>query len=378
MNPIIIIGGGVAGLSTAWHLALKGQKVVILEAGSVGEEASRAAAGMLTPSLEVLFGEERLLHLFLQALTYYRTFAPKLQEHAGQFLDFQTSGALLIAIDHDDEAELLRVYDYQKQLELPVELLTPAQIIQREPLVTNRLSAGIEVKNECFIDNLLLIQAFKKSLFKMGVVIQEKTPVEEVVYAGDRVVGVVAAGKEIRATSVVVATGIGQTIRGLEELKINLRPVKGQALELKSHDRTRRLSRVVRSIHRYPAYIVPRADGRLTVGATCEEMGTDPRLTAGAMMDLLYGTLKLIPSMEEMEFIAGWTGYRAAARDNAPIIGDTRIPGLYTALGLYRHGILLSPWVGHELANLIVDGKRAECFDVFGCARLMRKKTFSE
>src|SRR3990167_8157229 len=114
------------------------------------------------------------------------------------------------------------------------------------------------------------------------------------------------------------------------EIALPLRPVKGQILELKA-PLSLLPSRAIRSFHRHPAYLVPRSDGRLIVGATTEDVGLDDRPTAGAALDLLKGAWRVLPAIEEMEVLGHHVGFRAGARDHSPILGRTGIEGLTVA-----------------------------------------------
>ena len=105
------------------------------------------------------------------------------------------------------------------------------------------------------------------------------------------------------------------------------------------------------------SYLVPRRDGRLLVGATVEESGFDRRVTAGGLLGLLDGAWRALPGIEELPLDEIWTGLRPTARDDAPILGDSGLPGLVLATGHHRNGVLLLPVTADRLAAQILTGR---------------------
>ncbi len=372
-NPITIIGGGVIGLSIAWQLALRGKKVAVYEKNSVGSGATGAAAGMITPTSEIRFGEEELLKLFLESTSRYPSFIRELEKVSGHSTDFQTSGSLMVAIDHDDEAELERLFDYQKELGLEVNRLTPTEVREKEPLLSHQCVGGIFSASEYFLDARRLVESLKKALSAMNVPIFEGKKVESLEIQNGRVTSIQVGDEKIKMEQVIIASGIDQKVDGLpEELFFPIRPVKGQCVELQAPP-SLRLIHAVRTLHRYPVYLVPRSDGRLTIGATLEEMGHDTTVTAGSLLDLIYGAWKIFPSVTEMPVVQSWAGLRPASSDHKPILGPTSVNGLYVAMGMYRHGILLAPIVGELMAELVGEEKNSPFFEIFGSKRFQPK-----
>src|SRR3990167_1039427 len=258
MLPIAIIGGGVIGLSIGWHLTRCGAQVCLFEKGLVGCEASSAAAGMITPVSEVRWGEEDLTQLFLESLRAYPTFVKEIESASRLSTDFQTTGSLMIAIDHDDEAELNRLFEYQRELGLTVDWLNPSRITELEPLLTHQCVAGISSREECFLDNNRLVLALKEAFIKGGGKLFENRRVSAVEIEGQKlkairvtpspglrppspspalskVEGRVEGEEWMTISQLVLATGIHTKIEGLpDKMVLPIRPVKGQALEVKN------------------------------------------------------------------------------------------------------------------------------------------------
>jgi glycine oxidase len=147
-----------------------------------------------------------------------------------------------------------------------------------------------------------------------------------------------------------------------------VRPVKGQVLELRARESvgaaadgdrgsTPPCGRIVASER---VYLVPRADGRLIVGATSEEQGFDTIVTAGGVHELLREAYRLLPDVAEMELVDSMAGLRPGTPDNLPLIGPGAIEGLVLATGHYRNGILLAPLTGDAVAELLDQGELPE------------------
>jgi glycine oxidase len=104
------------------------------------------------------------------------------------------------------------------------------------------------------------------------------------------------------------------------------------------------------------AYLVPRRDGRLLIGATVEERGFDDTVTAGGLLGLLDGAWRAVPALEELPVDEIWTGFRPGSRDDAPILGPCRVDGLVLATGHHRNGILLTPITADAIRDCVVTG----------------------
>jgi glycine oxidase len=179
----------------------------------------------------------------------------------------------------------------------------------------------------------------------------------ELLVDGERVTGVtLAGGASLPAGTVVLAAGCwSRDLGGLAaELLPPVRPVKGQLLHLRGPAADPLCRRNVRGLE---VYVVPRADGRVVVGATVEEQGFDARVTAGAVHDLLRAALELLPDVAELELAETVAGLRPGSPDNAPLLGPAGVDGLVVATGHYRNGILLAPVTADAVAELLVSGR---------------------
>jgi glycine oxidase len=186
---------------------------------------------------------------------------------------------------------------------------------------------------------------------------------------GGRVEGVVLGdGTKVRADVVVLAAGAwARSIEGIgRELRPPVRPIKGQMLALRMNPTAPLLSHVVWAPS---AYLVPRRDGRLLVGATVEEKGYDAALTAGGVLTLLEAAWRAVPAIEELPIDEMWVGHRPGSRDDAPILGAGPLDGLIYATGHHRNGILLAPITADTIARLALDGVADAAIRPFGIER---------
>jgi glycine oxidase len=374
----IFVGGGVIGLCCAWRAAQRGARVAVLERAEPPAGATRVAAGMLAPVGELAFGEPELLEMTLASARIYPDFVAELEAATGRTTGYQRQGAIHIALDRDEAAELRRVHDLQRSLGLEAEWLPPRRCRELEPGLTPSFNGGVHAPGEAAVDPRALTatllaalagsgtEAARKSAAGGAAVAQgaapggaEVRPRTEVVgglFEGERLVGVrTAAGGELRAATVVLAAGAwaGEAEWLPEHARPPVRPVKGQVLELRNRDGAPPCERILASER---VYLVPRPDGRLIVGATSEERGFDTAVTAGGVHELLREAYRLLPEVAEMELVDSMAGLRPGTPDNLPLIGPGAIEGLLLATGHYRNGILLAPLTADAIAALL-DGE---------------------
>jgi len=349
---VVVIGAGAIGLSCAWRLAQGGARVAVLERGEPGRGATRVAAGMLAPVGELTFGEPELLRLTLEAARLYPGFVAELEAASGERTGYERLGALHVALDRDEAAQLRRVHDLQRSLELEAEWLPPRRCRDLEPGLTPSFHGGVLAAGEAAVDPRALTGALLAACVREGVEVRSGTEVVDGIFEGERLTGVRTPSEEVRADTVVLAAGAwsGATAWLPEEARPPVRPVKGQVVELRTRDREPPARHILASER---VYLVPRPDGRLVVGATVEEMGFDTAVTAGGVHELLREAYRLLPDVAEMELIGAVAGLRPGTPDNLPIVAPGAIEGLVLATGHYRNGILLAPLAAQTVANLL-------------------------
>jgi glycine oxidase len=330
----------------------------VIDKGQLGMGTTRVAAGMLAPIGELAFGEPELLKMTVGAAELYPGFVAELEEASGVCTEYRRDGALHVALDRDEAAELRRVHALQRSLGLEAEWLPPRRCRELEPGLTPSFAGGVHAPHEAAVDPRQLAEALRlacgKERFRYAL-----TAIEGLMLEAGRVVGVRTSGAEWRAGSVVLAAGAwsGQLEWLPEEARPPVRPVKGQILTLRTRDGSAACERIVASER---VYLVPRPDGRLLVGATVEEQGLDTAVTAGGVHELLREAYRLLPDVAEMELVETSAGLRPGTPDNLPLIGPGGLDGLIWATGHYRNGILLAPLTGYAVAELLATGESPE------------------
>ena len=351
---VLVVGGGVIGLSCAWRLA-RVDHVVTLVAPAPGHDgASWVAAGMLAPVTEVQFGEAALTSLLLEGAGQWKEFATTLEEATGHDIGFDETGTLTVALNSSDRAALDDLLAYQHSLGCTAYRRAPSECRALVPSLTPALRGGIEVPGDHQVDNRALLGALLVACQRNGV--QFVTQLVTALGSGPSVT--LADGSALNPDCVLLAAGTGTpAISGLEAVGLPaIRPVKGHILRLGPTADAPLLPRTVRAlVHGRSIYLVPRRDKTVVVGATVEERGSDTTVQAGAVHELLDDARAIVPGIDELELLEAQVGLRPATVDNTPCIGWTRLPGVAVATGHYRNGILLAPLTAAAVVALVAD-----------------------
>src|SRR5688572_1780477 len=205
-TEVLIIGGGVIGLTIARELRKKGVgRIAVVDRGPLGSEASWAAAGMLAPNIEV--DHVDFFHRFCtESLGLYPGFAESLKEETGIDIELDRSGTLYIAFTEPDVVELRARWERQKRADLEIEHLSAAEITSVEPLISRDVREGLVFPNDWQVENRKLLVALRKSCEITDVEILEQTDVVELLTDGRRVIGVRTSARDIYSETTVLAT----------------------------------------------------------------------------------------------------------------------------------------------------------------------------
>src|SRR5213592_2226637 len=197
---VIVVGGGVVGLCCAWRIAQRGGRTVILDSAELPAGATRVAAGMLAPVGELAFGEPELLQMTLAAAEVYPGFVGELEAASGTGSGYERCGALHVALDRDEAAELRRVHELQRSLGLGADWLPPRRCRELEPGLTPSFNGGVHAPEEAAIDPRRMSAALLTALEATGVEVRSGVDLAEAILDGDRIEGVrTTSGEELRA-----------------------------------------------------------------------------------------------------------------------------------------------------------------------------------
>ncbi|MCW2607268.1 MAG: glycine oxidase ThiO [Frankiales bacterium] len=351
MTDVVMAGGGVIGLAVAWRAAQAGLSVRVVDPAP-GSGASRAAAGMLAPVTEASYGEEALTALARASVARYPAFVAELEQASGLPVPLRTAGTLLVGFDEDDVRVLADLSEHHRELGLVAERLTPREARRREPSLSPRVRGALHTAEDLSVDGRALHAALLAACGAAGVEVVRQG-VRALLVEDGRAVGVLA-DEAVRGHAVVVALGAWSgRLEGAPGLPV--RPVKGQVLRLRGEQL---LGGTVRALVRGRAvYLVPYGDDGLVVGATVEELGFDPRVTAGAVLDLLRDAAEVVPGITELELLETLASWRPGTPDNAPLLGPCELPGLVLATGHHRNGVLLTPVTADLVTAFLVRGE---------------------
>jgi len=331
---VIVIGGGIVGLSLSIALRKRGASVLIVERGEPGREASHAAAGMLADfPLET---PATLQPLATASARMYPEFVHELQDESGMDVDLRDQGTIFFPSP----------VHLQERPTLLTDHPLPAALADLEPGLADLKRAAIYLR-ERSVDPRALTSAAVKAARHRGVDVSSGTTAEAVLFSSEKVSGISSDKSTYQAAIVVNCAGAwaGQIL----PCSIPTRPVKGQMLAVVGAARD-----LVRHVIRAPEiYLVPRSDGRILLGATVEDAGYDKRVDPDTVQRLHHAAIELVPGLGQARIHEAWAGLRPGSPDGLPILGATRTPGYFVATGHFRDGILLAPVTAHAMAQLI-------------------------
>ena len=347
---VIIVGGGIIGLSLSIALRKRGARVLVVERGEPGREASYAAAGMLVEcSLET---PALLQPLATASARMYPEFVHELQDESGVDVDLRDDGTIFFP-----SPEQLR-----ERPGFAEENSLPASLAELEPFLADPKRPATFLK-ERVVDPRTLGAAALKGAKHHGVDISSGSEVTEVLISGERVTGVRTEKTSYTAPAVVNCAGAWAGNLGPQ--RFPTRPVKGQMLSVVGGPRN-----TPRHVIRSPeVYLVPRSDGRVLIGATVEEAGFDKRTDPAVIEGMHRAALRLMPALSGARILEAWAGLRPGTPDNLPILGATATPGYFVATGHFRDGILLTPVTAQVMTQVVTGAKPEYDISAFSPAR---------
>ena len=364
-NPeILIVGGGVIGLSIARELYRRGSRnILVVDSGPVGREASFAAAGMLAPNAENEVVDD-FYHLCDESRQLFPELASELLAETGVDIELDTTGTIYASFSGEDSEHLAERYHRQTAAGIPVERLSAKETLAAEPCLSAGLSESLFFPNDWQVENRRLLAALKKWADAAGIIFLENSPVKSLVLENERITGAVTDSRTISAGTTVLATGAWTSLIKIANaaMPISVKPIKGQLISFVQEERKFR-----HVIYSPRGYLVPRADGRVLAGATVEDAGFDKTVTRQGVLRLQECAAEIAPFLKEADVIDSWAGLRPYADGGRPVIGPIPgLDGLFIATAHYRNGILLAPLTARIIAEKIADGVESLYFARFG------------
>jgi len=369
---VIVIGGGVIGCSIALRLAQARMRVMVVERGEPGGEASSAAAGMLAPQGEAI-ELDPFFELCAASRDAYPQFVAEIEELSGEEVGYRGDGTLLVGIEEKECRELDEIYAAQSRYGLPIERLDAAAVARRVTGLSPAIAAGIFIPGDHWVDNERLALGLVKACQKLGVIIHSGTSVTRLNVRDGRVESLHAASSatgsnsDFTAGQFVLAAGCwsGELMAPLG-VTLPIVPCRGQMMEF---DALEELPLVVRAGHHY---MVPRPGRRVLVGTTAEYVGFDKAVTGQGLRSILDGAARIAPLMGRQKFRRAWAGLRPDTPDHLPIQGYGDIKNLVLATGHFRNGILLAPLTAQLITELILGRPVSHPMDTYNPMRFKK------
>ncbi len=342
---VVIIGGGVIGLSFAWRLRRAGASVLVVERHEPAREATSAAGGMIAHCDPAIPPE--LKAMAEASARMYPEFVAELRAEAYESPDLREHGAILFCSD----SEAPTCSDARP--------LTEAERSDLEPLI--QLRGPSYFLKEASVDPRKLGSALEKAARTIGVDFVTGSPATEIALLGGRATGVRTAKSYYPADAVVNCAGAWAS--QLKPVALPTRPVKGQMVCVIPQRNAKDAGPLIQHVVRTPeVYIIPRSDGRMLLGATAEDVGFDKRIDPDTVKRLHQAAISVVPQIEHMRIHDAWAGLRPGTPDGLPIMGATSVKGYYAATGHFRDGILLAPVTALVMTEVLKG--RAPSFDL--------------
>ncbi len=350
MTRIVVVGGGVMGLSLAWELSGRGYDVSLIDREHFGPAASWAGAGILVPA-----NEQTAIHPLdqLTALSnrLHAEWAEKLKMETGIDNGFQVCGGVYVARSLGEEAALTGLRGYWDECQIEYRDLSPAALGQWQPhLSTDGIRVALSVPGEAQIRNPHHLRALRAGCRSRGVQFFHADGDSSWETRSGRLIGLRLGQQRVEGDQFCIAAG-AWTGQLLHPLGVNLAmlPVRGQMLLYYWPE-----GRMATILNEGSRYLVPRRDGHLLVGSSTEEAGFEPTTTQPVLEELQLFAQSLLPALTTERLKSQWAGLRPATYDGFPYLGRlSNWENGFVATGHFKVGLQQSTGTAVVMADLI-------------------------
>lgn len=373
---VLVIGGGVIGLSIARELHIAGVRdITVADKGLPGHEASWAAAGMLAPSAETE-GIDEFYSLCSESNALYPAFADSLFSETGIGVGLDLAGTIQLAFDGTEKDRLSQKYRRQHEAGISAKLFSTDDVLRLEPNISPEVKLGIGYPNDRQVDNRRLIAALMEYCRRNEIRVLERSKLSSVSVESGRATGAIGENQSFPADVTILATGAWSSLIEIANVGrriIGVRPIRGQMIAFQP-----KVGLLTKVIYGSSCYLVPRADGRVLVGATVEDVGFANAVTDAAVEQLRASACQIVPKLADWQIVEKWSGLRPRSTDGWPIIGRLRdVENLFVATGHYRNGILLAPLTAKMVADAVTGKGDSPYLTTFGPDRFERAAEFA-
>lgn len=351
----VVVGGGIVGASTAYHLARAGSETLLVDRADEGR-ATDAAAGVLAPATSSRTGDDDWFELATEAVAYADNLVKELERQESGDTGYERRGALTVAIDDDElEAydEAMSRIEYRQDDLADVVEIEPTSAVDRFPALAEPKRAFFD-PSAAQVDGRSLANALIEAGTNHGFATTDGD-VTALDVADDCVSGVETAdGRRINAEIVIVAGGAWSPDLA-DQLGVNvpIEPMRGQIVHLAAPDADTSNWPIVRGFQNH--YAVPWSSGNIAVGATRERgAGFEPRVTVAGLREVFMELLRLTPGLADATLLECRVGFRPVSADGLPIVGSVPdVEGVFLATGHGATGLMLGPYTGALVAESV-------------------------
>jgi len=349
---VAIIGGGIMGTSTAYHLARKGcTNVVILERDLLAQASTGLSAG----GIRQQFSHPANIRLSQEAVRVFEHF----EQEFGMNVEFRQVGYLFLAQSEEVWQEFLANVEVQRRYNVPVEVLTPDELKHRWPyLNVEDVRGGTFGPEDGYADPYMAAMGFANAARRLGVRIEEQTKVTGIRIEGGRVRGIETTRGPVSAPVVVnVAGAWGAEVAQMAGFDLPIKPYRRQVFVTKPFAPIPKPVPMILDIE--PAFYFRGEGPGVLMGMSDpnEPSSFHTHTDYSFMEQVIEAAVHRAPMLEGAEIVRGWGGLYDVSPDDNPIIGPLPgVSGLFCAVGFSGHGFQQGPTVGRILSELILEG----------------------
>ncbi|WP_096189804.1 glycine oxidase ThiO [Evansella halocellulosilytica] len=351
---VIVLGGGVIGLSTAFECQKRGYDVTVLEKVSCGGQASGAAAGMLAPYSEIGEDPDDFFTLCLQSLKMYPSWQQDVKKEANLDFEYTNSGSLHCVYHEADLLSLQTRQQWQQNFGAESYILQGDELFRHEPELSKDVIAAMYYPEESHVYAPDYVLALEQACRNIGVTIYDHLEQVDIKNWQEDILLTSKSGKTFPGDRLIICSGAwAAELEEIFGISIPVHPIRGQIC---AYDTPK--NKVKHILFSSQGYVVPKGNGTLVNGASEDIAGFDTTVTEKGIQRLTKWNKNLLPFLAEESPFHTWAGLRPATLDGFPLIGKlSEAPHITFATGHYRNGILLSPVTGHLIADLL-DNKK--------------------
>lgn len=354
---VVIIGGGIVGLSCAYYLATRGSDVTVLEKSSIGGGSTGRANG----GIRTQFTSPVSVKLSKESLAVWETF----EAEFGVDIRHRRPGYLFLARTNETTEQFHENVEQQNELGVNSSFLSPTEAKKRCPkLNADNYVAATYNSSDGFADPHLAVQGFSTAATVAGAEIRTNVAVTDILIDDGCVCGVETAEGTVEAECVVNAAGPwAARVGAMAGLDLPVAPKRRQLMVVNPDNAVPETAPMTVDMDG-GAHFRPEREGKAVVGGYFDDADPDQNPDAYRKSYDFDWTLETLEQAAEMaeyfgpesEVVQGWAGLYAVTPDHHPIIEETR-PGFVNAVGFSGHGFMQSPATGKVVSELVLDGE---------------------